>query len=890
MRLAYFSPLTPQRSGIADYSEELLPYLKCDAEVTLFVEGFRPANESLVKEFEWVDYRSNPAVLSKLNEFDAVVYHLGNDHRYHTGIFETSLIHPGVTVFHDFALQDFFLGLARMRGDMSVYLDEVAACNGQEMRDSAAEALVRGALPQLVAEPTVYPLNRRLARRSEGIIVHSTWCRTRFKTIAPAVPIRQINMPVRLSAIARSHTGSSNHPIRIASFGLITPGKGIEQALRALSVLKDSFAFQYTLVGEPSPFFPVRELIERSGLSDRVRITGHVSLDEFERHMRETDIALNMRERTVGETSASLCRIMIAGVPSVVYDVGWYAELPNDCVVKVDKSEYADALLLAYLRKLISDQELRARIGRNARHYAEATHAIEPNAAAYIEFISEIVAQRSRRKLITFVSGEVARLGIKSSDQTCLTELAGEIAALFPSTPESVSASVDYNRATNPEENGRRTTERIDNPPVEIKKVPAQKSAPRGARTQTGRLPKLEGVDYKRAAVEYLRKLDPERSHYLKTKPFYNLANKPAKHRGDGMDSETHRHFSDFANIAVALALPAGARILDVGCGSGWLSEYFARLGYDVTGADISDELVAMAAERVARIPYNVDHETALRCRFLVQDIEAGPLPEKFDAVICYDSLHHMEDERAVLRHIAAMLDQGGLLFILEGHKPPANSPTEAELCAVMRRYETLESPFSYEYLLELLDQNGFAVVGDYVSVNGLFEREMLEDNALPLRTLPINYHYLTCMKVATEGPATSVPSSRRPGMLRAQISLLNKVPANFAPGTKIDLSLEIKNAGDTLWLTGQTVRAGVVMPAVKVFDARGNIMNEFHGEPMLPRAVAPGQAVRLRIAVIAPLQAGAYSIKIDLVNQHICWFEDRGSLPLTLAIEVVER
>ena len=260
------------------------------------------------------------------------------------------------------------------------------------------------------------------------------------------------------------------------------------------------------------------------------------------------------------------------------------------------------------------------------------------------------------------------------------------------------------------------------------------------------------------------------------------------------MDPETHRHFSDFANMAVALALPAGAKILDVGCGSGWLSEYFARLGYDVTGIDISDDLIRMARERVASVPYNLDHESAISCRFLTHDIETGPLTlgETFDAVICYDSLHHLVDERAVFRHLAAMLGVGGLLFILEGHKPAAGSATEDELREVMREYGTLESPFSTDYLRRLLDTNGFAVVGDYVSVNGLFEREMLESGAspdrggpanasepadaaklrLPLTTVATDYHYLTCMKVTENAPATSVPDSRAPGILRAEFTL----------------------------------------------------------------------------------------------------------------------
>ncbi|MDQ3746867.1 MAG: class I SAM-dependent methyltransferase, partial [Acidobacteriota bacterium] len=322
-------------------------------------------------------------------------------------------------------------------------------------------------------------------------------------------------------------------------------------------------------------------------------------------------------------------------------------------------------------------------------------------------------------------------------------------------------------------------------------------------------------------------------------------------------------------------------------CGSGWLSEYFARLGYEVRGIDISPDLVEMSRERVARVPYGVDHETGLRCTFQVHDIERAPLAEKFDAVICYDALHHFEDERAVVRNLAAMLPVGGQLFILEGERPPAGSRSEEELRAVMREFRTLESPFDVGYLRALLDANGLAVVGDYVSVNGLFEREALEGDRLPLRKLATNYHYLTCKKVSEGAPASTVPDSRRPGTLAARFRLLAPAPPRLAHGELLVLSLAVENTGDTLWLTGQTVRAGVVMPAVRVFDEAGALVSEFHGEPLLPRAVAPGETIKLKIEYAAPRRAGAYMLKVDLVDQHVCWFEQRGSEPLTVRFDV---
>jgi len=134
MKVAYFSPLGPQRSGISDYSEELLPYLAQSADITLFVDGFRPTNQQLLSQFSWYDYQKEPASLNSLNQYDAIVYHMGNDHRYHSGIFDVMRQRPGIVVFHDFALQDFFLGLARERNDLRLYLDELAACHGDRER------------------------------------------------------------------------------------------------------------------------------------------------------------------------------------------------------------------------------------------------------------------------------------------------------------------------------------------------------------------------------------------------------------------------------------------------------------------------------------------------------------------------------------------------------------------------------------------------------------------------------------------------------------------------------------------------------------------------------------------------------------------------------------
>jgi glycosyltransferase involved in cell wall biosynthesis len=282
LRLAYFSPLNPHRSGISDYSEELLPHLASGAEIDLFVDGFKPSAPEILGQFRWFDYRRERDALSRLGAYDAVVYHLGNDHRYHAGIYDAARAFPGIVVLHDFALHTFFLGLARERENINIYLDELEACHGAQARASAAEMLKRDGTTPAQTQSVLFPLNHRIARSAEALIVHSEWSRSRLADIAPAVPIARINHHVLPEDTRRRSPSAQAQPgrIEIASFGHITTEKGIERTLRALASLSRSFDFHYTLVGQPDGF-DVSAVVRSCGLSDRVTVTGYVSMEEF---------------------------------------------------------------------------------------------------------------------------------------------------------------------------------------------------------------------------------------------------------------------------------------------------------------------------------------------------------------------------------------------------------------------------------------------------------------------------------------------------------------------------------------------------------------------------------------------------------------------------------
>lgn len=115
--------------------------------------------------------------------------------------------------------------------------------------------------------------------------------------------------------------------------------------------------------------------------------------------------------------------------------------------------------------------------------------------------------------------------------------------------------------------------------------------------------------------------------------------------------------FAYFQRVIAGTAdAPAGRTLLDVGCGGGFLTEEFAKVGYQVTGLDPSPHLVEVATSH-ARLG-------GLSVRYLTGYGEKLPFPEaSFDYVTCCDVLEHVDAVGPVVAEIARVLKPGGMLL-----------------------------------------------------------------------------------------------------------------------------------------------------------------------------------------------------------------------------------
>jgi len=109
-----------------------------------------------------------------------------------------------------------------------------------------------------------------------------------------------------------------------------------------------------------------------------------------------------------------------------------------------------------------------------------------------------------------------------------------------------------------------------------------------------------------------------------------------------------------------------GARVLDVGCGAGLLSEAMAREGAQVTALDLAPELV-----KVARLH---GLESGVKVDYRLQSVEslAQEMQGQFDAITCMEMLEHVPDPGSIIRACATLLRPGGKLFLSTLNRTPA--------------------------------------------------------------------------------------------------------------------------------------------------------------------------------------------------------------------------
>jgi len=167
-RIAYFTPLSPIKSGISAYSEDLLPYLARNFEIDIYIENYSPDNPLIKNNFIIRNYQEFDDFS---NDYDLIIYNMGNYTPYHEYIYTCLRRHPGLVVLHDYIYFSFFIGLTLAKGDSRGFRDIMQYCYGADGLNEA-DKVVSGS-----DDYFRYSMIKRIADFSIGVVVHSEYCR-----------------------------------------------------------------------------------------------------------------------------------------------------------------------------------------------------------------------------------------------------------------------------------------------------------------------------------------------------------------------------------------------------------------------------------------------------------------------------------------------------------------------------------------------------------------------------------------------------------------------------------------------------------------------------------------------------------------------------------------
>lgn len=107
-----------------------------------------------------------------------------------------------------------------------------------------------------------------------------------------------------------------------------------------------------------------------------------------------------------------------------------------------------------------------------------------------------------------------------------------------------------------------------------------------------------------------------------------------------------------------------GSRVLDIGCGSGWLALELARNGCHVDAYDISPKAIALARKMLAENPYKEGFGSVTYHLQDVSELDLGV--DKYDAVSGWSAFHHMPDVPVFMDRVFHALKPGGIVATMD--------------------------------------------------------------------------------------------------------------------------------------------------------------------------------------------------------------------------------
>ncbi|RAI60321.1 glycosyltransferase family protein [Roseicella frigidaeris] len=391
--LTVWTPLPPERNGIADYAHGLLTGLARHYDC-------RAACADWLAEAPEGVAVLDPALAHRAAGPRAL-HQIGNNPG-HGFVVRGMRRMPGVTTLHDPGLLHLYETMGEpdpvIGAGMQATLPGLAAVYGRHRREDGVQSRANHLLFDLAGE---------VLARSRAVVVHSRFARNRLRlahgpaATAHVAVIPHVLPPSRMPArgAARARLGLDDDTFLVLTAGFATAAKRFDWLIAALdtAIARGAITRGATTRGARLRWIHAgAERAEEYGLGAAIaarpavaaiaRVTGYLGAAALDDHIAAADVLVNLRFPSSGESSGSLARAFAAGTCCIVSATAAYAELPRDAVLQLPLTG-APRLLGETLRALAEAPARAAEIGAGGRRHALAEMALPAVAARYRDVI-----------------------------------------------------------------------------------------------------------------------------------------------------------------------------------------------------------------------------------------------------------------------------------------------------------------------------------------------------------------------------------------------------------------------------------------------------------------------------------------------------------------------